>query len=58
MYVNGMERCAFSAYDEELETEIRAYLEKLDGKAVDVTCAYNRIAIMFKYCSVCMIDFS
>lgn len=47
----------FSAYDKELEADIRVYLEKLDDNAVNVACAYNRIAIMFEDYSICMIDF-
>lgn len=50
-------KVCFSAYDEELEVEIRAYLEKIDDNVVNVACAYNRIAIMFEDYSICMIDF-
>lgn len=50
-------KVCFSAYDEELEAEIREYLEKIDDNVVNVACAYNRIAIMFGDYSICMMDF-
>ncbi len=54
--LSGDGEVCFSAYDEELEAEIRDYLKTLGGKAIDVTCAYNRITILFKDSSVCMVD--
>ena len=46
----------FASYDEEQEGEIREYLKTLDGRAVDVTCAYNKAAILLEDGSICMIE--
>ena len=35
---------------------LNKYLKTLDGKAIDVTCAYNKVAILLKDGSVCMIE--
>lgn len=46
----------FASYDEELEAEMRDYLKTLEGKAIDITSAYNRVAIMFDDYSVYTMD--
>ena len=51
-------RCYFYADDnEKLEEQINIYLEQIGKKAIHVTCAYERIAIMFEDYSITMIDF-
>ena len=54
--LSGDGEVCFASYDKEQEAEIREYLKKLDGKAVDVACAYNRVVILLEDGSICMLD--
>ena len=51
-------RCYFYTYDnEKLEEQVNSYLKQISKKAIHITCAYERVVIMYEDYSMCIIDF-